>query len=502
MNPFILFVLLYISPVFLFAQEITFTKSESVPINSKSKIISGITQGEHGYYIRELNMKYNSFKEISTGEYKIHKISKDLKTNNYSEITIPFHSRKSKLKKIMILDNDLLVFSSYFDKKKKEKYIYLQKIDPITLNKVEEKETILKSKFRRGWQQYCNYFFKLSPDKSKLLIYEEDVYKGFKRTIHFCVIDKSSTKLWEESISLDKKNMIGNDIRDAGIDNYGNISFLANSKQKGVRKIFSIINCNIENKTIQEQIIKSNRNNLIQDVKIKFDSTSAILIGGFYSNANNKRSDGFLFGKWNFLDQNPKLTFTSFTDKFKKEGEKKYSLKSGMEKYNLCHFHLSKKGNIVLIGERVKKHEYDKLGSSGDISYFKYEFGNILYIEFRPNDLSIIRSGKIKKKRILESNFSRNFYFYEKENNFHFIFNDHLDNINNPEKKPKAAGGSNKNIAVNVEINSKGKLKYSSFSGNKIKEINPRKLVRVSENEILYTGQNKDKAYIFKFNLE
>jgi len=225
--------------------------------------------------------------------------------NKTKSVRIKNNKKKLKFEFILHLNNKLYIFSSLIDKKLKSNFLFVQDINKKTLLpnndlvKVAENDYEKHSKNNTG-----KYYFRISRDSSKVLIYYDKPNKKNKSerfSIH--IFDTDMNQLWEKQILLPYKNKLF-DIKNYKISNTGDV-YILSIKYKDKKKarigdkpnyIYNILGyTNSGNDLIEYPV--SIEGKFLTHMQIAINNENDIICGGFFSQKGTHYIKGSYFLK-------------------------------------------------------------------------------------------------------------------------------------------------------------------------------------------------------------
>lgn len=119
------------------------------------------------------------------------------------EISLKYENQKRQFIQFLILDSRLYSFSYHANKKAKKTKIYVEEIDPTSLNTLMSPRVLATISLEKSkWES--NATLSISPDSSQVLItYTHPDYKDKNARYTFATFDHELTPLWSKTIDLD-----------------------------------------------------------------------------------------------------------------------------------------------------------------------------------------------------------------------------------------------------------------------------------------------------------
>lgn len=424
-----------------YCQENKPLKADFLELPKNSLIDNRLLAGEHGYYALELNYSYGSrfswddftTRDVVKGGYLIHKFDKSCKLEKSVVSGIKYNSQRSKIIASFTTDSgELFFFIFSMEKKLKKKFVYLYRFDAITLEQIGSKKIVLESKFDNAYVDdfYQTPVVSVSPDRSKLLIYETELLKKRNVKLRTCVLNVRAEILHREDYHLQRKAMGTPEIKGGVIDDSMKLFFLKEDYHRKEREKYSVLSISRGAKEPREQALNINLNReKMLGLAINACEDNSVLVLSYY---RQKKGNGMLGITYALVsDQQEEIegTFVNFDPKYFKMKEDNSSSKS-MNIYNLIYLKMNEKGNVIVVGEHrdvVTLSQNRKSGSS-----FDYE--NILISELDIKKGTLVNVEKIRKRENKPKR-SRNCFIQEVGNDFYFVYNNNPKNKERTDKK-------------------------------------------------------------------
>ena len=362
----------------------------------------------------------------------------------------------------------------------------------------------------------------VSENEEHLLIqYNLPYVKEESEKFGFHVFDKNLETVWEKEMTLPyKEELFG--IEHFRISDKGNILLLGQlyEEKKEARKrkregkpnyTYHVISYTNNGETVNEYPIVVD-DNFLTDMTIVEDDNQDIICAGFYSDKGTFSIKGSYFLKIDGKTKNiVSKTFKEFgidfiTQNMTKREEKKVKKKEAKGKdvelyeYDLDYLVLKEDGGAVLVGEQyfVVVHTYTSTDANGNRTTRTttvYNYNDFIVVSLSPEG-EIEWNEKIPKRQ--SSSNDGGFYLSYSialiGDNLHFIFNDHIENLNYTGKgQIKYYNGRKDGVVTLVSLDGDGRQVRESLFAVEDAGIYTRPKVseQISKNELIIYGQRK-----------
>ena len=420
------------------------------------------------------------------------------------------------------IDGNLLLFTTFLDRKSKTKLLFMQHLDATTLKptgKLTQVGTIdysIGSKIKSG-----SFTCQTSDDEKRILIYYSlPTKKGENKKFFYHMYDSSLNLIWEKKIALTYQEELI-DIIDLEITKDGDLLLLSRVFQNEATHITR----GKPNYHYQISTYSNNGNSVkqfplilgdlfITDMKIVLNDLGELICGGFYSESGTLNIDGSYFLKINLesneiIFENVKefgldVITQNMTDKQKEKVKRREARGKDEEyfQYDLKDIILLENGGAILIGEqyffRIAKYK----DSQGNLrTTYHYFYNDIIVISINAQG-QIAWTERIAKRQhtINDGGFYSSFSLAIVNDQLNFVFNDNIKNLI-PRKAMigKAKGAvyvfsrnSKTSTAALVQIDSDGRQVREALFNAKETEvlIRPEVSEQVSNREIVVYGRN------------
>ena len=506
------------------SQIIEIKRSRTIEIGKKNLIREGIAASQHGYYLIEMiDVKINKLLKTAKGKYRLLYFNEELDLIKTKDTEIKLKNDISKIEYFTIFKEELLVFASTIDKASKKKYLHLYRYDSETLNKTQDPKKIYESSYVGFYRNNYKFGFSISPNKSKILVYELNPIKKSNRELGICVLNKKAEKLWEKTILLEKFKRRDTKIRRGIIDNNGNAFFL--------KKSFFNLNFNFEhpfnhNKPTYKLFafdattqyhstsIINPGTNYITDIDLELLINGSPFMLGYYSDKSESYTQGVvqIIGTQKGESLKLKKSFQPFSNEILALNHKKKPREGKtkkMKKFMVKKIFQQPNKSLTIIGERLYLDTYSKGSGSSKREIKKMVHESILISNHGAEDEKINFANKVAKHGDSKVERFINFYSHRKGNEVFFIYNDHPDNMGYPGygKIAKADGQIfKKKSQISVtHISDDGEANTTPLFPKSIERrqgFYPRSSLQISENEMLIIERVEKEFELVKLKVE
>lgn len=435
------------------------------------------------------------------------------------ELQLQEDSKRTNYERILHSNNQLFLFSSFPNQKTKENILFVQTINKKTLELSSDKRRIATiGYFGESRKNAGEYYFELSRDRSKLLVYYALPYEaGENERFGFQMFDAELNKLWGKEVSLPYKDELF-EVEDYEVDNAGNVYLLGlvyNEKRKSKRKgdpnyQYQILSYNDEQDSPEIYPI-SILEKFLTDMQIGINKDGDIICAGFYSAEGTTSIRGSYFLK---IDGNSKAivskSFEDFDINFitqnmteKKERIARQKEKSSgnveLAKYVLDDIILREDGGAVLIGEQFFVKTSTVYNNNFYNTNYHYNYNDIIVINIG-SDGQVEWTEKIPKRQASINDFGvySSYVLSVIGDKLYFVFNDNPNNLFYKDSgKVQNFSRGKEWLVVLVELDRTGQqTREALFSGSGRRQetiTRPKVCQQVSTNELVLFCQWKKR---------
>ena len=290
-----------------------------------------------GFYALRKKTKGGMLSADKPQKIYIEKYNEDMKLKKAQEIDLRYKKKKRDFEKMLFLNGQFYLMTSFNNKAHKANYLFVQSIRKKTLtlskNFTKIAETPARDEYREG-----KFNFHISKDSSKVLVYSQlpDQRKS-NEVFSISVFDNEFKRLWEKRIQLpypDNKFLV----KDYRVDNNGNVYILGllYDGQSGLFKRNSsyqyVILAYTDEGEEEEEYNIDLKDKFITDLTFRVDKKGELICSGFYSDKGTFSMKGTYFFKLdpktreisneNFKEFDFDFVTEYYSDRKKKRAEK------------------------------------------------------------------------------------------------------------------------------------------------------------------------------------
>ena len=487
---------------------------------SAKKTLSDIVGvDETGFYTIE--EKYNYFGKVS--ELSMSKFDNNQNKVLGKEIDLSQGNHERELEGILQVENKLVLFSSYPNKKTKNNLLYRQVINKNNLNPDEDIQTVASIDFTgENKNNSGNYGFEFSTDKSKILVYYNKPYdKGESEAYGFHILNSDISELWQKEVILPYKEELF-EVQDYEVSTKGTVYVLGRvftEKRKNTRSgkpnFHYVVLEYAQNGQTNEYPVTVKGKYLI-DMNVAITATDDILCSGYYSDQETYSIRGSYFLSIDHVTKS--ITSDSYqafpidflTQHMNKIQAKKTKKKAEKGKdvelygYDLRDLVIREDGGAILIGEQFRVYVVAITTTNNGVSSTTYQY-HYLYNDIIVTNISpegeIEWSKKIAKRQhtINDGGAYSSYALMVVKDKLYFIFNDNVENLNyDGVGKPALLSKGKKSYVVLVEMDGEGnQTREPLFSAKETGAITkPKVCEQISPEEmVLYAQKGKKNRF-------
>jgi len=492
-----------LTTLFVFAATSSFSQSSvkwaKPQKSSMFKIMSGFTvigQDDNAVYAKP---RYSNFSEL---------IKCNLKTMTLT--TVPYSLKgangKRDLEFVVMLKDELYLFSSLQDKKSKKHILYVQAVNKSTLKLNATLTKVIEVDYAgESDRKPAIFYYNLSPDKSKLLISYAVIDKN--RVLlrsGFSVFDEECKVIWGEnniSSGIEDKFTFNQLIVDNATNVYfvGKTTFEKKELRKGAKNESFVILCLEKERTPVPIKMELSGSREFVSQRIAVNNNSELYFVGTYTKEDMTNIIGIHSAKIDIAKQEVNNKQTSdFSDDFLTKGMKDSEAKSLRNKlqkgnnfeshyYGLFDMEFLDNGSLVIGIE--KSYTVVVRGRDGSTTTF-YHYGDIVVANFN-QDATLHWIEKIPRELSLPNFPLGSFGFVVNNNNVHILYNNM--------KSSAAILGvpPNKAKLIMYSLNADGESSWKELYDSKNEKIVPRPWEIIYNNEIVLLGHKGSKLLSF-----
>jgi hypothetical protein len=422
--------------------------------------------------------------------------------------------------KTLFMKDRILIFFTTFERETKQRLLICQRVD---LNGKFEGEFTQIDEIQAKRKGNSGVFsVSASEDSTKFLALQLTPFeRNAEEEIVATTFNSNLGKIASQRVNLPYKDK-NTRVIGARVSNKGDVFLLVNvlkerkEKAKGDDKDFySVFGVDFSAKGLVEYNLDMKKKN-ITDVAIRIDNANnQILATGFYSNIKpgtilTKDIDGFFVMR---IDINTKKIVTEKQKDFSaelvnqlagKQLDKKVKDGKGISaKFEIMGFYRRTDNSMLITAEQRWVDEVTVCGRGGCVTYYTYHDHNILLIDVAANG-DIKAFYDIPKKQINRvSAFYHSFLTMQKNNEFIFVFNDNLKNVDKEIvniKDVKTMSNIKKACLSLLRLSKDGKIARENVTFDKKSKIRvvPRYGIKINEGQYIMPYYIKNDLGILK----
>lgn len=497
-------VLLIIFPVLNYAQDIKVTKSAEVLKGMKYgfDIVIGGQSTENIYVYRSLEKSIELYKfnksDLTLKEKKI--ISFKLSDDTGKKRIASFVQAKiPTLNKIMILKNNIIIFTNQYYKDEDKNSLFARSYD-LNFEPVTGWEKIESIDAERS-KNAGAFLITTSGDSSKILVAKIEPYeKKGREKLSFSVFNSALEKLVSTKEELEYKDKQAV-ISGHKITSDGTVYFILKIiEEKGYEfKIFKF-DPNEEDELTQNNFDLELPEKRIIDIAFETNAEGDLLLAGFYSNTKFNMVNG-IFSVWVMKDNEYDISNPVYSDITPSLGGKfdidKLKIKSGYS------FELIAEERYDVTRTTSSYNSSTKTWSTRTTTTY-YE-NNVVYFQV-DEDGNITKQYTVPKFSVSGAGFNPflSYFNFTGSNSQIMFYNEHQKNFTESKRYRSIVGYNRSKKRV---------LAYSIFKGGEtiqkilLKEkeekfaFTPRRAVQISPTEVVMLAKRKRKYLLYKFTI-
>lgn len=520
----------------LFAQDIqkmepTFNYNVEVGKDDKTTKKTSISQiiGEDDEFIWSQSYSYKRFKNRSA--FYITKYDKSLNPVKTVEGRAEYKGKKLSIREIFMMQDEIIILYTYFNKSEKTRYIYTQSFDKKKMRFSKEFKIIAKFDEPKKFLSRGRIDIKFSEDGSKLgIIYSLPYDKREKEKFGAIVFDANLNELWSREMTLPYLDKfytleyyyIGNDgkIYVQGIHYKTEKARLKRSGKPNYNyKIFVYGEDKSDFLNFQIRL----KDKFITDMKMGMNNENELICAGFYSDKGHWSIKGTFYAK---VDKKSgeleEKSFKEFPEDFimeelserQKKRVKKGKRKVGeMYEYDLDELVLTNDGGVVLIAEQyyVTEHTTSHTDANGVTTYtttYYYHYNDIIAAFVNSNG-SIEWLQRIPKHQTStnDGGYKSSYSMVVTPTYIYFVFNDFMYGAEGrmcgntcsgfgSNKIPGAVGIARLDLEGNMDMGHTYQVYKQQFW------LVPKTYIQIDDYNIIIKGEGRKKKNLVRFTFE
>lgn len=504
------------------SNKVRILKGPEQVVNKWSSFNGIVGFDESGFYV--VKSEYPFF---SPGKITLEKYDREMHFIHSAELELKEEGRKKVLEKVLMLDGELYLFTSFFNRKKDKEYLFVQKINKETLEVDKPSRMIGEYDFAGGVFSFGGRIgITLSRDKTKVMVHVDTPNKSYEKDeLVFKVFGSEMKEIWGEKVEtpyLDKE--FGS--RGWKLDNDGNVyviglvydgkiitvggksndqyKILSYRKEGGKPKMYDI---NADGK-------------FISDLQLAIDDNGDLICAGFYSDESTFNVKGSYFFKMSgetqavqsksFKEFSIESMLSESTEKEKGKAERNARKGKDLElyKYHLDEIIIREDGGAILIGEQFYKETISSMAmpngenSSSDDYYY---YNDIVVVNLSPEgEIDWVELVPKFQRSVEDGGYYSSYVYAVANDNLYFVFNDHTGNLTRSEGDEVHPAFGLDNVIVLVEVDKNGKeTREALFDINDIHiGIRPKLSEQIYANELILFGERKQTHRFIKLKFK
>lgn len=397
-----------------------------------------------------------------------------------------YKDREISLEEIMMLDKEIIVFSSYYDKKEKKSFAYGQILDlkgESKSNIVELGEIKAENKRKKGF-----FDFVVSANKKAFMVYEHPPFSKYNNEkFKYKVYDNTLKTLWEAEIELpflDKEFGVGGYF----LDENNNIYMIATifeplakgEKRKDTENPYGkkvVLVYDHSTKKLTELDITMKNPQRPTDMAISV-SKGSVKIVGFYADGKSTSAKGVFYYE---ISTETKKVVKSVLQEFSKEfiasfvGDKKANKNYGLSNFDIVDIVNHEDNSLSFVSEFYYFYVVCTTDPKTGVQRCTYHY---LYYDIIATRIDA--KGKVewitripkRQHTVNDNGYYSSYAFGQKDKELYLVYNENPKNIPILAANPQAPLKALKNVVMKkaipmmVRVNEKGVAIRTALFGN------------------------------------
>lgn len=490
-------------------------------------------KGEKGVRLSDIITK------DKTGFYTLHtmkgykltlkKFSYGLTQKKSAVIDLKYNKKKRLFEGLVDFNGKLRLFSSFVNTKDHKSYMFVETINKKTLTSKNDVKKIAEADFKKKGKRSIGsstFQYLTSRDSSKLLIFQNLPNKDKENELIGCtVLDGELEPIWSNTIEIPYPDRLFN-IKDYSVSSKGDVYVLGklyadkggDVKRKKTNFKYQIIGYKNQGK---EKVIYDVDlpGKYITDMQININDDNNIICAGFFSNDTKKHVNGTYFLKINGSDKSIMASNTKeFEEDFfmqnlseKEEKKAKKRLDKGKE-LNLLDFDIDnlimrEDGGVVMLGEQYRHYVTTTTTGTGAnttrTTTHHYIYNEIIVVNINPNgEIDWVKRIPKYQHTTNDNGYFSSYALMVEGNNLHFIYNDHVDNIDLDDDKGRIytwRRGKKSSMIMYTTVDKDGNVTRTPIGSVKESDVmtRPKVCEQISDDKFVLYGQKSSKKYKF-----
>lgn len=440
------------------------------------------------------------------------KFTKKLAIAQQKDIVLKNGNKERRIERVSIINEKIVIFSSFKDKKLKIKTLYYDIFNPKTLARIGTTKELASFEEKKGlFKPKGNFRVVFSDDNSIVAVFINLPYKkGGKEKFNYIVFDDDMEELNKGNIELpmlDSKLRLGN----IHVTNDGELFIGAvetmGDKQSGYETKNHIYL--LADEELIDNTFDLPDGKFLANFTFKTNEEGDLILVGYYSQKEFRGIRGAFYLRYNVGDQNIEEFNTSqfpdefyvegFTDKQKKKANNKKK-KPTFNRFIIRQLVPTVDGGGVLVSEQYyyTVHTY-RTSNGATRTVYTYYYNDILVSKLN-DEGSFDWNKKIRKYQVSQNDggYYSSFAFHYDKNNLYFMYNDTKKNyteagkpLPDGEKLFRTNFGKKKNVTSIITINIE--------DGNKRKEqlFGKADIGTIAVPKIHYSEEEDNSLYFY-----
>jgi len=444
-----------------------------------SKYIATVGHDETGIYAFKSRVK----SIYGGGGYAITLVhfDKQMNISKSHEFKLKTEGKRREFEFIADINDRLYLFTSFKNNKLKKNFLFAQSIDKATLAPNDDMKKVAEIDYSAATKENSGaFYYEYSRDKSRFMVYYDLPYsRREEESFGFHVFDENLDPLWAKEVTLPYRDKLFA-VLDYRLSNAGNVYLLGKrykDKVKDERKgkanySYHVISYLSQGETVKEHSLAI-EGKFLNDMNMIINDGESIVCGGFYSDEETDNAKGVYYLRLDeatsdiVVKEFNELSIEMMTEGWRK-GEARNALAKDakgknveLEGYRLVDLIIKESGGAIFIGEQRKLHE----GSRKTINNtYKnndmYRYHELIVLNLSA-DGDIIWSSKIPKmqRSYNDGGAYLSYILAVVDDKFHFVFNDHINNMEGSGKKQKEFDFDKDSVVSMVTMDEEGNQK-------------------------------------------
>lgn len=520
-----------------FSGEMNWGEEYKEPANSYLSEILG-TDGS-GFYALRRQTRGGIMTGGSPQKIYIEKYNQDMKLRKSKQIDLRYKKKKRDFEKVLYLNNQFYLLTSFNNKAHKANYLFVQSIKKKSLSLNNRIKKIAESPARDEYRE-GKFNFHVSKDSSNVLIYSQlpNQKRGAER-FSIQVFDNEFEQKWERDIQLPYPDNRFT-VTDYRVDNNGNVYLLGilYENQSGFLRRntsyqYIILAYTQEGEEFEEYKVNL-KDKFITDLTFRVGKDGKLVCSGFYSEKNSYSVKGTYFFQLDpenseISNANYKEFEFDFVTEYLSDRRKRKAKKAEAEgdarrsaelyQYSLNDLILRSDGGAVLVAEQyyVERRDDNRFNNGGfynpygfrnnqlreNIEYY-YNYNDIIVVNIRP-DGEIQWASRIPKRQETRNDggYYSSYAMAIVRDKICFVYNDNGKNFR-VKKNNRRYGfnGSNSVLALS-EVGMDGSVNTYPISSNREQGIitRPKICKQIGKREVAIFGERGKRFRFGKLEL-